>query len=136
MAWRGWEGWRGSKLGNPRSRRSWEAAPPGIKREMWREEAWARMSHSPHTTPPPDPDEADRLSAYESFWAMELSLALIDEEWSLWEEEVRILTRFPPERWPASLIEKVKGVLDWDDFDPELDDPPRPIPRARSGWVQ
>lgn len=55
------------------------------------------------------------LSAHETRWASEIADKLPDDV-DLTFEESKILTRISIREWPASLVLKVKDVIDTEDF--------------------
>lgn len=66
-------------------------------------------------------DEKDReslkkaLTPDETRWAMELADKLPDDV-DLTFEEAKILTRMPIDQWPKALMNKVRDVIDFEDF--------------------
>lgn len=55
------------------------------------------------------------LTAHEARWAGELADKLPDDV-DLTFEESKILTRVPIREWPTELLNKVKDVIDVEDF--------------------
>lgn len=55
------------------------------------------------------------LTPDETRWAMELTDKLPADA-DLTFEEAKILTRMPIDSWPKELLDKVRGVIDFQDF--------------------